>query len=200
MTVATASAPVVEQKPKVGTITLAGNAAKVQARATQTKSLPQTRPGVTTQADQVSDLGGVKTRDLQFFFRQFASFSHSGITIFSALENLGSRTPNPNLALTAREMREVAQSGGMISDVMKKYPRIYPEHVTGMVLAGETGGFLDIALAEIADGYDANIKLYRGAWLPKTMGDTGIFDFADCDSLFPYCFGVSTFIIISSPT
>ncbi len=124
----------------------------------------------------------MKTRDLQFFFRQFSSFSHSGITIFSALENLGSRTPNPNLALTAREMSEVARSGGMISDVMKKYPRIYPEHVTGMVLAGETGGFIDIALAEIADGYDANIKLYRGAWLPKTMAIQAFLMLPICNS------------------
>ena len=188
MSVTTASAPVVEQKPKVGNITLAGNAAKVQARATQAKALPQTRPGVATQADQVSDLGGVKTRDLQFFFRQFASFSHSGITIFSALENLGTRTPNPNLALTAREMSEVARSGGMISDVMKKYPRIYPEHVTGMVLAGETGGFIDIALAEIADGYDANIKLYRGAWLPKTMAIQAFLILPIVIPLFPILF------------
>ena len=169
ISVATASAPVARQQPKVGNITLAGNAAKVQARVTQSKATPQTRPGVMAQAAETSELGGVKTRDMMFFFRQFASLTHSGITLFGALENLAARTPNPNLALTAREMSDVARRGGMISDVMKKYPRIYPEHVTGMVLAGETGGFVEIALSEIADGYDANIKLYRGAWIPKAM-------------------------------
>lgn len=169
MSVTAASAPVVEQKPKISSITLAGNAAKVQSRVTQVKGTPQVRPGTPPQAAPTSDLGGVKPRDLQFFFRQFSSLTHSGITLFGALENLAARTPNPNLARTAREMGDVARSGGMISDVMKKYPRIYPEHVTGMVLAGETGGFMEIALAEIADSYDAHIKLYRTAWIPKTM-------------------------------
>jgi type IV pilus assembly protein PilC len=104
-----------------------------------------------------------------FFFRQFSSLTHSGITLYGALDNLAARTSNPNLARTAREMSEVARNGGMISDVMVRYPAIYPDHVTGMMRAGETGGFVDMALTEIADGYDANIKLYRAAWIPKTM-------------------------------
>lgn len=163
------AAPPVVQSARVANITMSGNAARVQARTAQTKAVPLHLKSVVQATPEKSTLGGVKTRDMLFFFRQFSSLTHSGISLFGALENLGTRTPNPSLALTAREMSETARNGGMISDIMERYPRIYPDHVVGMIRAGETGGFIDIALAEIADNYDANIKLYRAAWIPKTM-------------------------------
>ena len=43
---------------------------------------------------------------------------------------------------------------------MAHYPRIYPDHITGTVRAGELGGFLEIVLEEIARNYEANIALY----------------------------------------
>ena len=163
------AAPAIAQNARVANITMAGNAARVRSQTAQTKAVPPHLRNVVQATPELSTLGGVKTRDMLFFFRQFSSLTHSGISLYAALENLGTRTPNPNLALTAREMRETARNGGMVSDIMARYPRIYPEHVVGMMRAGESGGFVDIALAEIADGYDANIKLYRAAWIPKTM-------------------------------
>ena len=169
LSVTAASAPVAQQNGRVANITLAGNAARVRAQTVPARTgLPHLNKAAQS-AQEPSKLGGVKTRDMLFFFRQFSSLTHSGITLYGALDNLAARTPNPNLARTAREMSEVARNGGMISDVMAQYPAIYPDHVTGMMRAGETGGFVDMSLAEIADGYDANIKLYRAAWIPKTM-------------------------------
>ena len=169
LSVTAASAPVAQQNGRVANITLAGNAARVRTQTAPARTGLPALNNAAPSAPGVSALGGVKTRDMLFFFRQFSSLTHSGITLYGALENLAARTPNQNLARTAREMSEVARNGGMISDVMARYPAIYPDHVTGMMRAGETGGFVDMALTEIADGYDANIKLYRAAWIPKTM-------------------------------
>jgi type IV pilus assembly protein PilC len=150
---------------------MAGNAARVMAQQGRARAVAAT-PGTGTGA---STLGGVKTRDLMLFFRQFASLVNSGFTVYGALDSLAPRTHNANLAAVAKELGEAARSGRRISEVMAHYPRIFPDHVAGMVNAGETGGFLEIALQEIADGYDRNIALYRGAWVPKLMATQAFF-------------------------
>ncbi len=148
---------------------LAGSAAKTstkqRTKTAQTSAASATLPA----AANASKLGGANSRDLLLFFQQLAALVKSGMTINSALENLGPRTRNASISQTAREMADAAKAGGKISDVMAHYPRIYPDHVVGMVRAGELGGFLEIALAEIAYTYEQNIALYKGAWLPKLM-------------------------------
>ncbi|HZO88939.1 MAG TPA: type II secretion system F family protein [Chthonomonadaceae bacterium] len=173
---------------RTGSITLAGNAARVvgkQTRSalTQARSLQTPAPAV-----PATPLGGVKTRDLLLFFQQLASLVRSGMTLYTALENLAQRTPNRNLARTAREMAEVAHTGGRISDVMAQYPGIFEAHIIGIIRAGEMGGFLDTALAEIADDYQKNISLYRATWLPKLLATQALFTLALAQPVFPNLF------------
>jgi len=163
-------------------ITLAGNAAKLGARTT-TQSQSQRHTSTSFNSNflinpvnpNASKLGGVSTRDLAFYFQQLAPLTKSGMTIFAALDNLAARTPNKNLAQTAREMAEAARKGQRISDVMELYPRIYPDHIVGMVRAGEMGGFLEIALAEIALNFEQNLALYKGMWIAKLMASQAIY-------------------------
>ncbi|MCW3095579.1 MAG: Type secretory pathway, component PulF [Chthonomonadaceae bacterium] len=161
-------------------ITLAGNAAKLGTRTTaQTQGRTSTALNSNFLLNPVnpnaSKLGGVSTKDLAFYFQQLAPLVKSGMTIYTALDNLAARTPNKNLAQTAREMAEAARKGQRISDVMELYPRIYPDHIVGMVRAGEMGGFLEIALAEIALNFEQNIALYKGMWIPKLMASQAIY-------------------------
>ena len=162
-------------------ITLAGNAAKLGTRTTvQSQSRTTNAPArsnflLNPINPNASKLGGVSTRDLAFYFQQLAPLTKSGMTIYAALDNLAARTPNKNLAQTAREMAEAARKGQRISDTMELYPRIYPDHIVGMVRAGEMGGFLEIALAEIALNFEQNIALYKGMWIPKLMASQAIY-------------------------
>ena len=153
---------------------LAGNAAKTAAK-NRTGTLKSSAPKATVAPaiPNASKLGDVSTRDLMLFFQQLAPLVKSGMTISAALDNLGPRTRSANLSQTAREMADAANAGGKISDVMERYPRIYPDHIVGMVRAGEFGGFLEIALAEIAYTYEQNLALYKGAWLPKMLALQG---------------------------
>jgi type IV pilus assembly protein PilC len=176
------SAPPVQSRSRVS-ITLAGNAARQRTHAAPVRSVAPAQANAAQ-----SELGGVSTRDLMIFFQQLASLVRSGMSIYSALESLGPRTPNANLSRTAREMMEQARAGGAISNVMQRYPGIYPDHIVGMVRAGELGGFLEIALGEIADGYGRNIALYRGSWLPKHLALEGLFTLALGQPIFPYLF------------
>ncbi|HLV81885.1 MAG TPA: type II secretion system F family protein [Chthonomonadaceae bacterium] len=182
-----AASPSIATPPRGIEITMSGNAARLAGRVApvRTRRQPAQPPSPSTPA---AKLGGVRTRDLFFFFQQLASLVHSGITIHAALDNLAARTPNANLARTAREMADAARAGGRISDVMAHYPNIYHEHIVGLVRAGELGGFLEIALAEIAENFERNIALYRGSWIPKLMAGQALLTLAFAEPLFPTLF------------
>lgn len=125
-----------------------------------------------------SQLGGVNAHDLLFFFQQFGTLIQSGHSLHTALDDLSQRVPNQNLRKTVQEMAEAARTGRPISDVMRRYPRIFPEHIAAAVGAGELGGFLDIILPEIAQTYAQNIALYRGSWVAKTMAISSLYGLA----------------------
>jgi type IV pilus assembly protein PilC len=172
---ATARQTVAPQPLARKSVTLAGNAARTAGVQSQSRSDGRFAAPTAPARSDVSNLGGVGTRDMMLFFRQLASLVHSGHNLYGALENLAGRTPNKNLAQTAREMAEQARTGGSIAEVMDHYPRIFPDHLVNTLRAGETGGFVEIALSEIAQNYEQNIALYRTAWIPKVMATQAFF-------------------------
>jgi len=123
-------------------------------------ALPATRPPVIHR----SDLAGVKSADLVLFFQLLAPLVKSGMTIHAALDNVANRIRNKSLALVAHEMAQTARTGGRVSDVMDRYPRIFADNIVGTIRAGELGGFLEVVLAEVALNYEQHIALYRGSW------------------------------------
>ena len=182
-------AATVHSPARSGGIILAGNAAQVAARnKTQQVARPTHPTSYTPPATPQSKIGGVSAKDQMLFFQQLTSLVRSGITIHAALDNLAARTSNRALAKTAFEMAERARTGGFVSEVMVQYPRIYPEHVVGLIKAGELGGFLDVAIGEVADNYEQNIALYRHAWIPKVMAIQALFVLALVQPLFPTLF------------
>jgi len=154
---------------RTGGVTLTGNAARIAEQNRKRGVVLRTQPASVVAPSEVSKRGGVSTRQLLLLFQQLSTMIRSGINVYSAMADLAGRTQNRNLAHTLAEMAESARHGGRISDVMARYPRIYPPHVVGIIRAGEQGGFLEVALQEIALNYEQNIALYRGAWIPKTM-------------------------------
>jgi type II secretory pathway component PulF len=141
-----------------------------------------------------SNLKGATPRENALFFRQFAALVRSGISLYQALDHLHPRTRHPSLAQTVQEMREAAHSGGRISDIMERYPRLYAPHVVGTVRAGELGGFLDIALDEIALEYEQEIAFYKGMWLPKILVAQALIAIAIGQPAFPTLFPNAQFL------
>jgi type II secretory pathway component PulF len=182
---APAHATVAQAGARTGGIILAGNAARTSGTVAQTTaSVARTGSHAPPRTD-LSKLGGVNDRDRLFFFQQLASLVKSGITIYAALDNLAPRTPNKNLSQVTHEMADAARNGGRVSDVMERYPRIFEDHIVGLVRAGELGGFLEIALSEIALNYEQNVALFKGAWIPKMMAVQGLYVLALAIPLFP---------------
>lgn len=126
--------------------------AHVQAAANGPAARLQARPG-----------------ELAFFFRQFAALVKSGMSPALALDSLAGREPVASIRAAAIAMKEGAQDGTPISQTMGLYPGLFADHVVSTVRAGETGGFLEIVLDEIAYEYEQETALYRGLALPKSL-------------------------------
>ncbi len=126
--------------------------------------------------------------DQALFFRQLASLIRSGSTPYSALQELAPRTNHPTLREAAIEMSANAHNGIAISDAMERYPGLFAPHVVATVRAGETGGFLEIALDEIALESEQELAFYKGMWLPKVLVLQQVLALAIAQPLFPTLF------------
>jgi type IV pilus assembly protein PilC len=101
----------------------------------------------------------VKLKDLAVFSRQFATMINSGLSLLRALNILCEQTENPELGRVLAEVRDDIETGGSLSSAMAKFPEVFPPLMVNMCRAGEVGGFLDMVLLQIAENYEAEVKL-----------------------------------------
>jgi len=110
---------------------------------------------------KIPGLGGkkVKLKDLAVFSRQFATMINSGLSLLRALNILTEQTENSELARILAEVRNDIETGTALSAGMAKHPAVFPPLMVNMCKAGEVGGFLDAVLMQIAENYEAEVKL-----------------------------------------
>ncbi|HEV2889959.1 MAG TPA: type II secretion system F family protein [Frankiaceae bacterium] len=101
----------------------------------------------------------VKLKDLAIFARQFATMINSGLSLLRALNILAEQTENPELARILGEVRNDVETGSALSVAMQKHPKAFPPLMVNMTKAGEIGGFLDSVLIQVAENYEAEVKL-----------------------------------------
>ena len=101
----------------------------------------------------------VKLKDLAIFSRQFATMINSGLSLLRALNILTEQTENPTLRRILGELRNDIETGNSLSSAMAKHPKVFPPLMVNMTKAGEVGGFLDGCLLQIAENYEAEVKL-----------------------------------------
>ena len=101
----------------------------------------------------------VTLKDLAIMSRQFATMINSGLSLLRALDILSSQTENQELARVLTAVRSDIESGVSLSTAMAKHPHAFPPLFVSMTRAGEVGGFLDGVLLQIAENYEAEVKL-----------------------------------------
>jgi type IV pilus assembly protein PilC len=101
----------------------------------------------------------VKLKDLAIFARQFATMINAGLSLMRALSILSEQTESPELAGVIADVRNDVESGQSLSGAMGRHPKVFPPLMTNMCKAGEIGGFLDSVLLQIAENYEAEVKL-----------------------------------------
>ena len=101
----------------------------------------------------------VGLKDVAVLCRQFATMINSGLTLLRALSILEEQTDNKKLAEVVGEVRAEVEAGSSLSNALVKHDKIFPPLMINMVRAGEVGGFLDQTLIQIADNFEAEVKL-----------------------------------------
>ncbi|MBN1360556.1 MAG: type II secretion system F family protein [Sedimentisphaerales bacterium] len=105
-------------------------------------------------------MGGVTKREVDAFTRQLSNLLAAGVPMSRALGILSreaARMAPKRLWATIHDQ----VSGGMsLADALSLHPRAFSAVYVAMVRAGETGGFLDIVLEQIATfrGREADLK------------------------------------------
>ena len=109
---------------------------------------------------KIPGLGGrIKLKDLAIMSRQFAVMINSGLSLLRALSILTDQTENKELARILGEVRNDVETGTALSAGLNKHPKAFPPLMVNMIMAGEVGGFLDTVLLQIAENYEAEVKL-----------------------------------------
>jgi type IV pilus assembly protein PilC len=103
--------------------------------------------------------GRVGLKDLAVMSRQFATMINSGLSLLRALSILSEQTQNTKLAKALGEVRAAVESGQSLSTALGRHPDVFPLLMVNMTRAGEVGGFLDSVLLQIAENYEAEVKL-----------------------------------------
>jgi type II secretory pathway component PulF len=93
----------------------------------------------------------VSAKDLENFTRLLSSLLAAGVPLSRALVILHREASNPVAAAQWKQIHDYVIDGMSLADAMAKSPETFPRVYTAMVQAGETGGFLDVVLSQIAD-------------------------------------------------
>jgi len=96
--------------------------------------------------------GGVSTRDLAIFTRQFATMINAGLPLVQCLDILSKQTEKADFrSVIAQVMRDV-EAGTTLAEAMgkKEHAKVFDELFVNMVEAGEAGGILDNILQRLA--------------------------------------------------
>src|SRR6476646_11855081 len=93
----------------------------------------------------------ISARQLENFTRLLSSLLAAGVPLSRALVILHKEASSPAAATKWKEIHDNVVDGMSLADAMAKSPDTFPRVYVAMVQAGETGGFLDVVLAQIAD-------------------------------------------------
>ena len=93
----------------------------------------------------------VSAKDLENFTRLLSSLLASGVPLSRALVILFKEASKPAVSAKWRAIHDRVVDGMSLADAMAKSPETFPRVYTAMVQAGETGGFLDVVLSQIAE-------------------------------------------------
>jgi type IV pilus assembly protein PilC len=112
--------------------------------------------------------GGVGTRDVVIFTRQFATMINSGLPLVQSLDILAKQSENKALRKVIEQVLYDVESGQTLADAMRGHEKVFPELYVNMVAAGEAGGILDTILLRLAvflEKADALKRKIKGAMI-----------------------------------
>jgi type IV pilus assembly protein PilC len=134
----------------------------------------------------------ISARVLENFTRLLSSLLAAGVPLSRALVILQREAANPTARVKWKEVHDSVVDGMTLADAMGKSPDTFPKVYVAMVEAGETGGFLDVVLNQIAD-FQAREKEMRGKVMTALLYPTILLCLALCVLTFLLVFFIPRF-------
>src|SRR5213594_3987399 len=94
--------------------------------------------------------GGVSTKELAVFTRQFATMISAGLPLVQCLDILAKQSSKPSFGRMIGEVTHEVEAGSTLSDALGKHKSVFDDLFRNMVAAGEAGGVLDEILMRLA--------------------------------------------------
>jgi type II secretory pathway component PulF len=95
--------------------------------------------------------GRVPQNAVETFSRELANLLAAGVPITRALSILRRESSNPAARAQWSAIYDDVSGGMPLAEAMARWPKSFPPVYVAMVHAGETGGFLDVVLMQIAE-------------------------------------------------
>jgi len=96
-------------------------------------------------------IGGVSSKKLCTFTRQFSTLQDAGLPVLRSLRILEGQMKPGVLKNALIDVVDDVESGSTLSEAFAKHPRCFDRLYVNMVKAGEAGGALEIILKRLAD-------------------------------------------------
>ena len=106
-------------------------------------------------------IGGVKTKQLVTFTRQFSTLQDAGLPVLRSLKILEGQMRPGALKNYLIDVVDDIESGQTLSEAMAKHPRAFDRLYVNMVRAGEAGGALEVILRRLAEFKEKSQSLQR---------------------------------------
>jgi len=100
---------------------------------------------------KVMTLGGVSTKQLVTFTRQFSTLQDAGLPVLRSLKILEGQMKPGTLKNALIDVVDDVESGSTLSEAFGKHPKCFDRLYVNMVKAGEAGGALEIILRRLAE-------------------------------------------------
>jgi type IV pilus assembly protein PilC len=105
--------------------------------------------------------GGVDSKELAIFTRQFSVMIDAGLPLVQCLEILAGQQENKMFQKVLTGTRAAVEGGSTLSAAMRQYEKVFDALYVNLVEAGETGGILDTILQRLSAYIEKNVKLKR---------------------------------------
>jgi type IV pilus assembly protein PilC len=105
--------------------------------------------------------GGVETKDILIFTRQFSVMIDAGLPLVQALDIIGTQNDNAAFRKVLLTIKGKVEAGSTFADALAEHPKVFDELFVQLVRAGEIGGILDTILQRLGAYIEKNEKLKR---------------------------------------
>lgn len=110
---------------------------------------------------QTFTIGGVSTKSLCTFTRQFSTLQDAGLPVLRSLRILEGQMKPGVLKNALMDVVEDVESGATLSEAFGKHPKCFDRLYVNMVKAGEAGGALEVILRRLAEFKEKSQSLKR---------------------------------------